>query len=370
MSFARFLLPALQTLVWISCAVFLGIDLGTDNSDLFLSRALKFSSIVFCFALALAHPATNPRDSLLLRLALAVALFANLCLDILDQFYPGVALLSIMHLVYYARHQEGRLAAKDEFKPAVLAAAAGLAALVFVLPPVLSANLHWTLLAAVPFGLSLYAGIGVMRRPFYHDRQKHRIAAGSVLLSASAFLLLYAQAAHSHHLSTLSWVLYIPGQYLLAMSGQIEISRLYQEKYPRVQITRGFSVEADRVFDAWIEPKTAGLWLFATEGGVMKKVAIDARPGGRYTIIERRGDSEVEHAGTYSIVERPFRLVFTLSLPQFSKDEDTIEVSIRPGRRSCELTLVHHMQPGAGIHAEKTSEGWKNVLSRLASVIE
>ena len=102
----------------------------------------------------------------------------------------------------------------------------------------------------------------------------------------------------------------------------------------------------------------------------MQRVAIDARVGGQYTIAERRGDTLVEHTGTYKEIDRPRRLVFTLAVRQFSDAADTIEVTIAPRRKACDLTLVHHLQPGAGIHAQKAAEGWKNVLSRLASVIE
>lgn len=375
MPFARQLLPAFQTLIWICFAVYLGMDIGTDNSDLILSRLLKYTSVVLCFAIALWHPATEPRDAILLRSALALTVLADFCIGILDQFLIGTAILACVHFIYASRHRQGIRSIRAEWKVAASAAALGIGALAASAPRLHAGGLLLPgILYSIPLIASLYAGVGVFVRDYYSPRQKRRIAAGSVLFFTAHILAGHAAVTDAGSwktwLNTALWVFYLPSQYLLAMSARIDLAHMFQEKYPRAVVSRTFSVEAEEVFDAWITPKTARLWLFATEGGSMERVSIDARVGGQYTIAERRGDTLVEHTGSYREIQKPRRLVFTLAVRQASDTPDTIEVTIVPRRKACDLTLVHHLQPGAGIYAEKAAEGWRNVLSRLASVLE
>ncbi len=39
-----------------------------------------------------------------------------------------------------------------------------------------------------------------------------------------------------------------------------------------VRVTREFNFPPERVFDAWLDPKTAGKWLFATPIGKMMRL--------------------------------------------------------------------------------------------------
>ena len=80
----------------------------------------------------------------------------------------------------------------------------------------------------------------------------------------------------------------------------------------KVRVTRRFSTSPERVFDAWLDPEKAGRFLYATKEGEMVQVEIDARVGGRYSIVERRDGQDVEHTGEYLEIDRPRRLVFTL----------------------------------------------------------
>jgi len=134
-----------------------------------------------------------------------------------------------------------------------------------------------------------------------------------------------------------------------------------------VQVTRRFSATAERVFDAWLDPNTAGKWLFATPTGRMSKVEIDARVGGSYLIVENRDGADVEHIGKYLEIDRPRRLVFTLKVPKYSQEITTVTIEIRALDSGCELTLTHEgVLPD---YVASTTSGWKMILDQFAATL-
>jgi len=134
-----------------------------------------------------------------------------------------------------------------------------------------------------------------------------------------------------------------------------------------VQVTRRFSASAERVFDAWLDPNSAGKWLFATPTGKMVKVKIDARVGGSYIIVEQRDGVDVEHTGEYLEIDRPRRLVFTLKVPKYSQENTKLTIEIRPLESGCELTLTHEgVLPD---YIASTTSGWNMILYQLATTL-
>ena len=56
-----------------------------------------------------------------------------------------------------------------------------------------------------------------------------------------------------------------------------------------IRIEKRFRHSPERVFDAFLNPETVGLWLFSTKDGVMERTDYEPREGGRFAIFERRG---------------------------------------------------------------------------------
>lgn len=134
-----------------------------------------------------------------------------------------------------------------------------------------------------------------------------------------------------------------------------------------VQVTRKFTASAERVFDAWLDLKTVGKWLFATPTGKMSKVKIDARVGGSYLIVENREGADVEHIGEYLEIDRPRRLVFTLKVPNYSEEITKVTIEIRALGTGCELTLTHEgVLPD---YIASTTSGWNIILDHLAGTL-
>jgi uncharacterized protein YndB with AHSA1/START domain len=132
----------------------------------------------------------------------------------------------------------------------------------------------------------------------------------------------------------------------------------------KARVTRQFGAPLQRVFNAWIDSKTAGKWLFAT--GPVVCVEIDARAGGWFYIVRRRDGENVEYVGEYLEVVRPHRLVFTLLAGKYSLNFERVTVVFAPHRLGCELTLTHETKPES---AQQIRRDWVKVLDRLDAIV-
>ena len=132
------------------------------------------------------------------------------------------------------------------------------------------------------------------------------------------------------------------------------------------RVSRRFRASPQRVFDAWLDSRIAGKWLFATAMGRIVCVEIDARAGGWFYIVERRHGENVEHIGEYLEIVRPHRLVFTLSVEKYSLDFERVTVAFDARGTGCELTLTHKTKPEL---ARQVSHGWMRMLEGLAAVL-
>jgi uncharacterized protein YndB with AHSA1/START domain len=147
-----------------------------------------------------------------------------------------------------------------------------------------------------------------------------------------------------------------------------EKASMSAENLVTVRVTRRFSASPERVFDAWLDPKSAGEWLFATPTGTMVRVEIDARVGGSLRITERRDGEDIDHIGEYLEIDRPRRLVLNFAVPKFSSERTRVAVEIVPSGSGCELTLTHE-----GVlpeYAPRTESGWTMILDGLAATLE
>ncbi len=134
-----------------------------------------------------------------------------------------------------------------------------------------------------------------------------------------------------------------------------------------VTVARAFAVAPQQVFDAFLDPKQAARFLFATRDGKMIRTDIDARPGGKFNFTDRRGGEDIEHIGEYLEIVRPRRLVFTFAVPKFSAEKTRVTIDIKPQGSGSALTLTHDgVLPD---YAKRTQEGWTKILDRLAMTI-
>jgi uncharacterized protein YndB with AHSA1/START domain len=133
-----------------------------------------------------------------------------------------------------------------------------------------------------------------------------------------------------------------------------------------LSVSRSIAAPPEAVFDAWLDPAAAGRWLFATEGGTMERCEIDARVGGGFTIVERRGRDLAEHFGEYVEIDRPRRLAFDF-WTSFSEERTRVTIDIAADGDGSRLTLRHE-----GVWADyedRTRQGWTAILDGLARTL-
>jgi len=136
----------------------------------------------------------------------------------------------------------------------------------------------------------------------------------------------------------------------------------------RAQVTRRFNAPAEDVFDAWLNPELARQW-FAPGLGEMTRVEIDARVGGTFWLVQRRGAEEAQHTGEYLEIDRPRRLVFTWRTPPLTASSRVI-VEIVPQGEGCELTLQHEMEQQWASFVDRAAGAWQKMSDAIAVLVE
>ena len=136
-----------------------------------------------------------------------------------------------------------------------------------------------------------------------------------------------------------------------------------------LQVSRDIAASAESVYDAWLNPKQAGQFLFATTNGQMVRAEIDARVGGKFLFTDRRAGEDIDHAGTYLELARPTKIVFTFGVPKFSPNEDRITIDIVPKGSRCTVTLTHELKPDMAHMKDRSQQGWTMILENLSKTV-
>lgn len=130
-----------------------------------------------------------------------------------------------------------------------------------------------------------------------------------------------------------------------------------------VRVSRDLPFSCEACFDAWLDEARARRFFFASPSGELQRIELEARTGGTFTVVDRRGDEDVLHTGEYLVVERPRALSFSFKVPAYSDEASTVSLAFEAlGPASCRITLDAGAVP-AEIH-ERAVQGWTRVLER------
>lgn len=137
-------------------------------------------------------------------------------------------------------------------------------------------------------------------------------------------------------------------------------------------VTGLFSVPAELVFDAFLDKKMIGRFMFGPEIRDEEIISLQNEPwvGGSFSYVVQRQGKTFNHTGVYIEIDRPRRLVFTWTVKEDpANNESRIVIGIAPIITGCELTLTHEMPRGQEDFVEKGKAAWGKMIDKLTEIL-
>ena len=133
---------------------------------------------------------------------------------------------------------------------------------------------------------------------------------------------------------------------------------------PRVTVQRKIDASADDLFAAWLDPASLAMWM--RPGDITHSTAtVDPKVGGTFEIVMYSPEGSRVHSGTYRVIDRPRRLVFTWISPGTKQTETLVMVEFRVDGRTTEVVLTHEQLPDDSAVLPHTM-GWTRILELLS----
>lgn len=142
---------------------------------------------------------------------------------------------------------------------------------------------------------------------------------------------------------------------------------------PSLEIVRKFNVTPEVVFDAFTKPKSMLVWWTDDT-----EFDIDLRVGGQWTITRKEGETVYVMAGEYLEIEKPNWLKYSIAMPQFSPNSDTISIEIVSDEKTG--SVVTFVQTGEDIASElrelpqgsisESEKGWQQGFDLMEAAWE
>lgn len=133
-----------------------------------------------------------------------------------------------------------------------------------------------------------------------------------------------------------------------------------------------FAAPPQRVYDAILDPAMIARFMF---GPLLREeeilhICTEPSIGGVFSYKVRRGDSEIDHIGTYIELDPPRRIVFTWSIAGLGDDNPSVvTIDIAATADGCSLRLVHEMDEKWTDFIDRSRAGWEKMLGALATLL-
>jgi uncharacterized protein YndB with AHSA1/START domain len=127
-------------------------------------------------------------------------------------------------------------------------------------------------------------------------------------------------------------------------------------------VRRVIPVPRERVFQAWLDPKSLAQWM--RPGGATDATAeVDPKVGGRFRIIMIEGPKRYEHTGEYLAIEPPEWLEFTWISEATDHRTTVVTIEFLERDRGTELVLTHRRLPAQQVESHRG--GWTDIFREL-----
>jgi uncharacterized protein YndB with AHSA1/START domain len=127
-------------------------------------------------------------------------------------------------------------------------------------------------------------------------------------------------------------------------------------------VRRVIPVPRDRVFQAWLDPKSLVQWM--RPGGMTDaRVEVDPKVGGKFRIVMINGPKRYEHTGEYRVIDPPRRLEFTWISDATDHRATIVTIEFLEHDRGTDLVLTHRRLPAKQVESHRG--GWTDILQLL-----
>jgi uncharacterized protein YndB with AHSA1/START domain len=144
----------------------------------------------------------------------------------------------------------------------------------------------------------------------------------------------------------------------------------------QARVSHHFKASAERVYDAWLDPRQVRVWMSAALrsfglAGDIRRIEIDARVGGRFFFSDMRDGTEAKHWGTYLELECPRRIVFTWITDESEEaNPSTVTLTIEPQPDGCMATIVHELDAKWADYVSRTESAWSRMLHEVERLLD
>ena len=152
----------------------------------------------------------------------------------------------------------------------------------------------------------------------------------------------------------------------MSLHSYLELMPSVATRAVTIRVSRQFSATIQCVFDAWLDPVTAGSFLFATDAGEVVRAEIDARIGGGFRFVRRENGMEIRRAGEYISIDRPHLLAFSLNDNTRTPMDDRVIIELASVGLGSLLVLTHEMGLQRYPERHGVESEWRRRLGMLA----
>ncbi len=135
-----------------------------------------------------------------------------------------------------------------------------------------------------------------------------------------------------------------------------------------LKVTRRIAAPADRLFDAWLDPKMLMKFICPDHGMGVKSAETDPRVGGKYSIVMLGTSGEIPHWGEYKEITPHTRIIFTWE-SAYSIPGSTVTLSFDERDGATDVMLLHERFLNEEMR-DNHEKGWTSILAKLAETTQ